>query len=94
MQEPFHVVRIGRTERRHHHRAEKRFHVEWRGHAQHAQGFGIGAQINFANAQSSEIGALADYQISQVDLAYATGTILGADKVQWAPAVPDSDKDE
>jgi hypothetical protein len=32
-----------------------------------------------------EIRALADYQISQVDLAFATGTVLGATKVSWEP---------
>ena len=43
------------------------------------------AQINYANAQSAEILALVDYQISLVDLAYATGTILGSAKVRWEP---------
>jgi outer membrane protein TolC len=47
------------------------------------------AQTNFANAQSAEIAALANYQISLVDLAFATGTLLGAAKVEWTPAVPD-----
>jgi outer membrane protein len=46
------------------------------------------AQTNFANSQSSEILALAEYQIALVDLAYATGTLLGAAKVQWEPLVP------
>lgn len=46
------------------------------------------AQANFADAQSSEILALADYQIALVDIASATGTILGAAKVQWEPVVP------
>jgi outer membrane protein len=45
-------------------------------------------QTNFANAQSSEIQALAEYQIAMVDLAFATGTLLGAAKVQWEPIVP------
>jgi outer membrane protein len=54
----------------------------------------LNAQINFANAQSSEIQALAEYQIALVDLAYATGTTLGADKVEWASAVPDSDNEQ
>jgi len=48
------------------------------------------AQTNFANAQSAEILALAEYQIALVDLAYATGTLLGAAKVQWEPIVPQS----
>ncbi|MBN2182040.1 MAG: TolC family protein [Sedimentisphaerales bacterium] len=45
------------------------------------------AQTNFADAQSSEILALAEYQIALVDLAFATGTLLGAAKVQWEPVV-------
>ena len=48
------------------------------------------AQTNFANSQSAEILALAEYQIALVDLAYATGTLLGAAKVQWEPIVPQS----
>jgi len=48
------------------------------------------AQTSFADAQSSEILALAEYQIALVDLAYATGTLLGAAKVQWEPIVPES----
>ena len=35
-----------------------------------------------------EVRALADYQIAQTDLAFATGTLLGATKVQWAPVDP------
>ena len=46
------------------------------------------AQTNFADAQSAEILALAEYQIALVDLAYATGTLLGAAKVQWEAIVP------
>ena len=46
------------------------------------------AQTNFANSQSSEILALAEYQIALVDLSYATGTLLGAAKVRWEPIVP------
>lgn len=42
-------------------------------------------QARLANAQSSEIQALTEYQISLVDLAYATGTLLGAAKVDWQP---------
>ena len=49
------------------------------------------AQANFANAQSSEILALAEYQIALVDLSYATGTLLGAAKVRWEPIVPSGD---
>jgi len=48
------------------------------------------AQTKFADAQSAEILALAEYQIALVDLGYATGTLLGAAKVQWEPIVPES----
>jgi outer membrane protein len=43
----------------------------------------LNAQTKYADAAKSEIAALADYQITQVDLAYATGTILGSAKIQW-----------
>ncbi len=46
------------------------------------------AQTKFADAQSAEILALAEYQIALVDLGFATGTLLGAAKVQWEPIVP------
>ena len=48
----------------------------------------LDAQTKFADAQRAEILALAEYQIALVDLAYATGTLLGAAKVQWEPIVP------
>jgi outer membrane protein len=51
----------------------------------------LDAQAKFANAQSTEIRALTEYQIAQVDLAYATGTLLGAAKVRWEPIVPQQD---
>jgi outer membrane protein len=51
------------------------------------------AQTNFAESQRAEILALAEYQIALVDLAYATGTLLGAAKVRWEPIVlPDNIK--
>jgi len=46
------------------------------------------AQTRLADAQSLEIAALTNYQISLVDLAYATGTLLGAAKVDWEPLRP------
>jgi outer membrane protein TolC len=49
------------------------------------------AQATFANSQSAEIRALAEYQIALVDLAYATGTLLGAAKIDWEPIVPTED---
>jgi outer membrane protein TolC len=48
----------------------------------------LDAQARFADAQSSEITALVNYEISLVDLAYKTGTLLGADKILWEPIVP------
>jgi outer membrane protein len=51
----------------------------------------LDAQAKFANAQSTEIKSLTEYQISQVDLAYATGMLLGAAKVRWDPSVPGAD---
>jgi len=49
----------------------------------------LNAQAGLADAQSSEISALADYQIALVDLAYATGTLLGASNIEWQPIRPD-----
>ncbi|MBN1831893.1 MAG: TolC family protein [Deltaproteobacteria bacterium] len=46
------------------------------------------AQTKLADAQRVEILALTEYQMAVVDLAYATGTLLGAAKVQWEPIIP------
>jgi outer membrane protein len=47
-----------------------------------------------ADARSQEIRAIVDYQISQTDLAAATGTLLGATRVRWDPLDPsDGDGD-
>ncbi len=43
----------------------------------------LDAATNLARSQLAEIRALADYQISLVDLAFATGTLLGASRVSW-----------
>jgi outer membrane protein TolC len=48
----------------------------------------LDADTRLAEARLAEISALVDYQIAQVDLAFATGTMLGAAKVEWAPADP------
>lgn len=45
----------------------------------------LNAQASLADAQSSEIAAVTDYQIAQVDIAFATGTLLGAAGVSWQP---------
>lgn len=50
----------------------------------------LDAQTKFSAAQSAEILALTEYQIAQVDLAYATGTMLGSAKVHWAPIIPET----
>ncbi|MEL7473666.1 MAG: TolC family protein [Planctomycetota bacterium] len=49
------------------------------------------AAANLADAQRAEIAAITDYQIAQVDLAFATGTVLGAARVDWAPVAPTED---
>jgi outer membrane protein len=46
----------------------------------------LDAQTRLGDAQRAEIAALAEYQIAQVDLAYATGSILGATRVAWEEA--------
>jgi len=46
------------------------------------------AQTTLADAQLSELSALVEYQIALVDLAYATGTLLGAAQIEWDPIVP------
>ena len=53
----------------------------------------LNAQTKFADAQRTEILALTEYQIALVDLAYATGTLLGAAKVHWEPIIPATDAD-
>ena len=51
----------------------------------------LDAQSRLADAQSAEARALADYQIAQIDLAYATGTVLGATNIQWQASTPELD---
>jgi outer membrane protein len=48
----------------------------------------LDAATRLAEAQLAEIRALTDYQISLVDLSFATGTLLGASKVDWSPRDP------
>jgi len=43
------------------------------------------ADARLGDAQSRRIRALAAYEISQVDIAFATGTLLGQDRVIWEP---------
>ena len=49
------------------------------------------AQTDLAEAQRAEIAAITDYQIDLIDLAYVTGTLLGAAKVEWEPIDPIND---
>jgi len=44
------------------------------------------AQTNLASAALAEVSAITDYQISQTDIAQATGTVLGQTRVAWTPA--------
>jgi outer membrane protein TolC len=46
----------------------------------------LNAQTDLASAQLSEVSAVADYQIDQVDLAQATGVVLGQAHIDWEPA--------
>ena len=48
----------------------------------------LDAQTKLASAKLSEISAVTDYEIAQVDIAYATGTVLGASRILWEPATP------
>ncbi len=48
----------------------------------------LNAATDLALSQLAEIRALTDYQLAQADLAQATGTLLGAARVDWAPAEP------
>ncbi len=43
----------------------------------------LDADTRLGEARLTEIQAIADYQISQVDLAFATGLMMGASKVRW-----------
>jgi outer membrane protein TolC len=45
----------------------------------------LDASASLADAQSREVLALSSYQISLIDLAFATGTSLGAARIRWEP---------
>lgn len=45
----------------------------------------LDAATRLADAQLAEIRAVTDYEISKVDLAFATGTVLGSARVEWSP---------
>jgi outer membrane protein len=48
----------------------------------------LNAATALADAQQAEIAALTEYQVSQVDLAFATGLLLGAARIDWSPLDP------
>lgn len=48
----------------------------------------LNANSRLSEAQLQEINAIVEYQIAQVDLAFATGTLLGAARVEFQPVDP------
>ncbi|MFK7884894.1 MAG: TolC family protein [Phycisphaerales bacterium] len=48
----------------------------------------LDADTNLADARLAEIRAVVEYQIAQIDLAVATGTLLGQAGVDWEPRDP------
>jgi outer membrane protein TolC len=48
----------------------------------------LDAATRLAEAQLAEIRAVSDYPIARVDLSFATGTLLGASRVDWSPRDP------
>ncbi|MBL4591608.1 MAG: TolC family protein, partial [Phycisphaerales bacterium] len=49
----------------------------------------LDADSRLASARLAEIRAVVDYQIAQIDLGVATGTLLGQGKVDWSPRDPE-----
>ncbi len=49
----------------------------------------LDAATRLAEAQLAEIQAVVDYELAQVDLAVATGNLLGAEHIRWEPSQPD-----
>lgn len=43
----------------------------------------LDAAAVLADAQAREVAALTEYEIARVDLAFATGTLLGAQRIEW-----------
>jgi len=46
----------------------------------------LDAATRLAEAQQREISALVDHELSQIDLAVSTGTLLGRSRITWQPA--------
>lgn len=51
----------------------------------------LDADTALAQARLTEIDAIVEYQISQIDLAFATGTLLGSSQVEFDAADPTAD---
>jgi outer membrane protein TolC len=49
----------------------------------------LDAQSRLASALSAEVLAVTNHQISQVDIAFASGLLLGAGNVYWEPVPPE-----
>lgn len=49
----------------------------------------LDASARLAVARLEEVSALVDYQVAKVDLAFATGTLLGFARVDWTPDQPE-----
>ncbi len=47
----------------------------------------LDAQVKLQDAESSLVSAETEYQIAQIDLAFATGTTLGQAKIAWTPVM-------
>jgi len=54
----------------------------------------LDASSRLAQARSREIDALSDYEIARIDLAFATGTLLGHGRVRWGKDVSSGDGQE
>jgi outer membrane protein TolC len=54
----------------------------------------LDAAARLGDAQSSEVQALADYEIARVDIAFGTGTLLGYGKVRFEPVDLPRGKDD
>lgn len=47
----------------------------------------LDAQLKLQDAESSLVSAETEYQIAQIDLAFATGTTLGSARIAWTPTM-------
>lgn len=52
----------------------------------------LDAQIKLQDSESSLVSAETEYQIAQIDLAFATGNTLGSARVEWTPVMVPPDR--